>query len=129
MRKWIIILVITVVVSIFGYNYIYQDHRDIESEQAEFTMTSSEINQLFSENSTSAEQKFLNKTIEVSGLITGINSNDITIDDSVFCQFSNNLETSLDKNENIKIKGRVIGYDDLLDQVKLDQCTIINQLK
>jgi len=129
MRKWIIILVITVVVSIFGYNYIYQDHRDIESEQAEFTMTSSEINQLFSENSTSAEQKFLNKTIEVSGLITGINSNDITIDDSVFCQFSNNLETSLDKNENIKIKGRVIGYDDLLEQVKLDQCTIINQLK
>lgn len=129
MRKWIIILVITVVVSIFGYNYIYQDHRDIESEQAEFTMTSSEINQLFSENSTSAEQKFLNKTIEVSGIITDINSNDITIDDSVFCQFSNNLETSLDKNENIKIKGRVIGYDDLLEQVKLDQCTIINQLK
>lgn len=129
MRKWIIILVIAIVVSIFGYNYIYQDHRDIESEQAEFTMTSSEINQLFSENSTSAEQKFLNKTIEVSGLITDINSNDITIDDSVFCQFSNNLETSLDKNENIKIKGRVIGYDDLLEQVKLDQCTIINQLK
>lgn len=129
MRKWIIILVIAIVVSIFGYNYIYQDHRDIESEQAEFTMTSSEINQLFSENSTSAEQKFLNKTIEVSGIITDINSNDITIDDSVFCQFSNNLETALDKNENIKIKGRVIGYDDLLEQVKLDQCTIINQLK
>lgn len=129
MRKWILILVIAIVAAIFGYNYIYQDHRDIESEQAEFTMTSSEINQLFSENSTSAEQKFLNKTIEVSGLITDINSNDITIDDKIFCQFSNNLETSLDKNENIKIKGRVIGYDDLLEQVKLDQCTIINQLK
>ena len=130
MRKWILILVIAIVVAIFGYNYIYQDHRDIESEQAEFTMTSSEINQLFSENSTSPEQKFLNKTIEVSGLITDINSNDITIDDKIFCQFSNNLETSLDKKkENIKIKGRVIGYDDLLEQVKLDQCTIINQLK
>lgn len=129
MRKWIIILAIIIIAAVIGYNYIYQDHRDIESEQAEFMISSSEINQLFSENSTSAEQKFLNKTIEVSGLITDINSNDITIDDSVFCQFSNNLETSLDKNENIKIKGRVIGYDDLLEQVKLDQCTIINQLK
>lgn len=128
MRKWILILVIAIVVAIFGYNYIYQDHRDIQSEQAEFTMTSSEINQLFSENSTSAEQKFLNKTIEVSGLITDINSNDITIDDKIFCQFSNNLDTSVDKNESIKIKGRVIGYDDLLEQIKLDQCTIINQL-
>ena len=85
MRKWILILVIAIVVAIFGYNYIYQDHRDIQSEQAEFTMTSSEINQLFSENSTSPEQKFLNKTIEVSGLITDINSNDITIDDKIFC--------------------------------------------
>lgn len=129
MRKWIIILVIVIVAAIFGYNYVYQDHRDIESEQAEFTMSSSEINQLFSKNSVAAEQKFLNKTIEVSGLITDINSNDITIDDKIFCQFSDNLEASTDKNENIKIKGRVIGYDDLLEQVKLDQCTIINQLK
>ncbi len=129
MRKWIIILVIVIVAAIFGYNYVYQDHRDIESERAEFTMSSSEINQLFSKNSVAAEQKFLNKTIEVSGLITDINSNDITIDDKIFCQFSDNLEASTDKNENIKIKGRVIGYDDLLEQVKLDQCTIINQLK
>lgn len=128
MRKWIIILVIVIVAAIFGYNHIYQDHRDIESEQAEFTMSSSEINQLFSKNSIAAEQKFINKTIEVSGLITDINSNDITIDDRIFCQFSDNLEPSIDKDENIKIKGRVIGYDDLLEQIKLDQCTIINQL-
>ncbi|WP_426431719.1 OB-fold protein [Winogradskyella sp. HB-48] len=125
-RNWIALIIVLIITAVIGYNYIYQDHRDIESEQAEFTMSSAQINQLFSENSTSAEQKFLNKTIEVSGFITDINSNDITIDDKVFCQFSNNLETSLNKNEKAKIKGRVIGYDDLLEQVKLDQCTIIN---
>lgn len=128
MRKWILILVIAIVAAIFGYNYIYQDHRDIENEKAEFSMSSNEIANKFIDNTSAAEQKFLNKTIEVSGLITDINSNDITIDDKVFCQFSNNLETSIDKNESIKIKGRVIGYDDLLEQIKLDQCTIINQL-
>lgn len=126
MRKWIILLVLVLIAVIAGYNYIYQDHRDIESEKAEFTMSSNEISQLFSENSTSAEHKFLNKTIEVSGLITDLAINDLTIDDKIFCQFSNNLETSLDENETIKIKGRVIGYDDLLEQVKLDQCSIIN---
>ena len=125
-RNWITLIIILIITTVVGYNYVYQDHRDIENEQAEFTISSAEINQLFSENSTAAEQKFLNKSIEVSGLITDINSNDITIDDKVFCQFANNLETSLDKNEKVKIKGRVIGYDDLLEQVKLDQCTIIN---
>ena len=126
MRKWIIILAFLVIGGIIGYNYIYQDHRDIESEVAEFSMPSSEIALQFSEDVTTAEQKFLNKTIEVSGLITDITTNDITIDDNVFCQFSNTLETALDKKDKVKIKGRVIGYDDLLEQVKLDQCTIIN---
>jgi len=123
-RNWIALIIVLIITTVIGYNYVYQDHRDIENEQTEFTMSSVEINQLFSKNSVAAEQKFLNKTIEVSGLITDINSNDITIDDKIFCQFSNNLETSLNKNEKVKIKGRVIGYDDLLEQVKLDQCSI-----
>ncbi len=126
MRKWIIILILLVIGGIIGYNYIYQDHRDIESETAEFSMPSSEIALQFSQDATSAEQQFLNKTIEVSGLISEMNTNDITIDDKVFCQFLNHIETTLDKSDKVKIKGRVIGYDDLLEQVKLDQCTIIN---
>jgi len=126
MKKWIAILIVLIIAAFIGYNYIYQDHRDIENESAEFAMPSSEIALQFSQDPTSAEQQFLNKTIEVSGLISEINTNDITIDDKVFCQFSNNIETALDKSDKVKIKGRVIGYDDLLEQVKLDQCTIIN---
>jgi len=126
-KKWIIILfILVVVVVVISYNYIYQDHRTIENENAEFVISSAEIANLFSENSVSSEQKFLNKTIEVSGLISELNTNDITIEDKVFCQFSDDLKLSIDKNSKVKIKGRVIGYDDLLEQVKLDQCTLIN---
>ena len=125
MRKWIIILIILIIAAIVGYNYIYQDHRDIENENAEFVMSSSEIASQFLENATTAEQKFLNKTIEVSGLVSEVNTNEITIDDKVFCQFSNTNQNTIKTNSKVKIKGRVIGYDDLLEQVKLDQCTII----
>ena len=126
MKKWIGLLIVLIITAILGYNYIYQDHRDIESEIAEFSITSSEITQYFSEDSSGAEQKFLNKTVEISGVISEINTNDITIDDKLFCQFTNTIETALNTNDQIKIKGRVIGYDDLLEQVKLDQCSIIN---
>jgi len=126
MRKWIVILGLLIIATVIGYNYIYQDHRDIEKEVAEFSMNAEEISVLFSENAKVAEQKLLNKTVEISGLISDINTNDITIDDRVFCQFSNGTQASKNKNVTIKIKGRVIGYDDLLEQVKLDQCTIIN---
>lgn len=125
-KKWFFILLIIIIAAIIGYNYIYQDHRTIEDETAEFVLTSQVISNEFSLNTKSAETKYLNTTIEVSGLVSEINSNDITLDDTVFCQFSEALKASIKENSNIKIKGRVIGYDDLLEQVKLDQCTIIN---
>ena len=87
MRKGIVIFGLLIIAAVIGYNYIYQDHRDIESEAAEFSMPSSKIALQFSENATTAEQKYLNKTIEVSGRVTEISSNELTIDDSVFCQF------------------------------------------
>ena len=126
MRKWIIALIIIILVVFIGYNYLYQDHRSIENENAEYVISSIELATLFSENSSQSEQKFLNKTIKVSGLISELNHKNITIDDKVFCQFSSDIKIELTEKSKIKIKGRVIGYDDLLEQVKLDQCSITN---
>jgi antitoxin component YwqK of YwqJK toxin-antitoxin module len=117
-------VLILVIIGVVGYNYIYQDHRNIEKESAEFTMTAMEIANLFKEDAINAEQTFLNKTIEVTGNVSDSNKSEIAIDSQVFCQFVETIK-EIKHNENIKIKGRVIGYDDLLEQVKLDQCSII----
>ena len=43
-RKWIYPLVILIVAAgIAGYNYIYQDHRDIKTEKAAFTVKATEL--------------------------------------------------------------------------------------
>lgn len=125
MRKWYILVVI-LLLCIVGYNYIYKDHRDIASEPVNFVVTSSSINKAFSQSPTISEKKYLNKTIEVSGVISELNKNDLTLDEHVFCAFDYSINTTLKVHSKIKIKGRVIGYDDLLEQVKLDQCSIIN---
>jgi len=124
MSKWIIISIIIVTTTITGYNYVYQGHRTIENETAEFVVSTQEIANQFFENIKASEQKYLNKTIEVSGIISEIDTKEITLDDKVYCQFLEAINASV--AENIKIKGRVIGYDDLLEQIKLDQCIIIN---
>lgn len=124
-KKKLLGSILTIVILGIGvYNYIYQDHRDIEKETAEFTMTALELANLFKEDTVNTEQKFLNKTIEVTGNVSDNNNTEITIDNQVFCQFVEPIK-EIKRNESIKIKGRVIGYDDLLEQVKLDQCTII----
>ena len=123
MRKRITILIVLIIAGILGYNYIYQDHRDIAHEIAQFKLTAEAIGASFLENSSQAETKYLNTTIEVSGHITEMDDKTITLDDRVFCQFADATQ-GIDKTSKIIIKGRVIGYDDLLEQVKLDQCTV-----
>lgn len=126
-KKYWIILLIIILGAYFGYSYIYQDHRDIEAEKPEFVVTSDAINKEFQDNSTTAETKYLNKTIEINGAITEITKTDITLNNTIFCNLSEGYETTnLKVNDNLTIKGRFIGYDDLLELVKLDQCSIKN---
>ena len=124
MRK-IIVFIILIILVIIGYNYIYQDHRDIKTEEADYSVSSSSINLEFSNTPLEAELKYLNKTIEVSGIISEINQKDLTLNGQVFCLFSKQVNSSIKLQSEIKIKGRLIGYYDLLEQVKLDQCIII----
>lgn len=123
-RKWIIALVF-ILLAFAGYKYLYQNHRDIQKEKAEFAISSDVIINEFLQNSLEAEKKYLNKTIEISGVITEITQKDITLNNSVFCQFKNSINRKLNIKENITIKGRCIGYDDLLGIIKIDQSKIL----
>ncbi len=114
-----------ILIALIGYNYIYQNHRDISTEVPKYSLNADSIKDEFASNSAESEKKYLNKTVTITGYVSDTNDLEITLNSVVFCQLSEPLKSSLKKNSNIKIKGRIIGYDDLLEQVKLDQCTII----
>lgn len=124
MRKWVVLLVLIILGGIVTYNYIFHKHRDIKNEQAEFVLNSEDLANEFQVNPSSSEKKYLDKTIEVHGTITEQNDYDLTLDDKVFCQFNSKISIGSKK---VHIKGRFIGYDDLLEQVKLDQCSILTK--
>lgn len=121
MRKWVILLIL-IIIGVIAYNYIYHNHRDIESESAEFVLNANDLANEFVINPSAAEKKYLNRTIEVEGNITELNEYDLTLNDKIFCQFSSKIKV---ENNKIRVKGRFIGYDNLLEQIKLDQCSIL----
>lgn len=127
-KKWII-LILSVLLAIVAYNYVFQNHRNIAEEKAQFILTTEEIDSAFSTNPSVTEKRYLNKTIEISGTISEKNTNNITLNNKTFCQFTESIQIQLKINSLIKIKGRFIGYDDLLELIKLDQCVIINEFK
>lgn len=113
-------LLLTVSVCFF-YNYLYQDHRNIQQEATEISIPAPDLVTFFKENKS---EKVLNKTIEVTGLITDINPKSLTLDNKVQCSFEFEVD-NFKLNQSIQIKGRCIGFDELFEIVKMDQSLII----
>ena len=124
-KKLLILLVLFFSLFIL-YKYLYKDHRDIKKEHARYFVKSIDFTKEFSLNSVVASTKYLDKTIQISGEITQITDDYLTIDENIICYFN---KTKIDRsllNSEIVIKGRCIGFDELLEEIKLDECSIIN---
>ncbi len=119
--KLLIALILLILAAYFAYNYTYQDHRDIKTEEAKMSVSASELVAFFKDNK---PEEILNSTVQVSGKITEIDLKSITLEDTVLCSFDTEIQ-GINLNDKITIKGRCIGYDDLFEIVKLDQSTII----
>lgn len=128
-KKYILWLamVTCVIVCFTLYKYIYQEHRNVSEEEPAFSLTSQTINNEFLDNIELSDKKYSNKIIVLHGEVTEIHSNYITLDDNIFCQFKNLVPKNVKVNTPIYIKARYIGYDDLLEEIKLDQSSIINK--
>lgn len=105
----------------FLYNYLYQNHRNIQLEKAEVIVSAEGLIDFFKKNES---EKVLNKTLEINGLLTEISSKSVTIDNKVQCSFNFEIK-DFKINQNITVKGRCIGYDELFEIVKIDQSSII----
>jgi hypothetical protein len=121
-RSVLIALALIVAGGIAGYNYLYKDHRDIAKENAALTVTADELVNYFTQNN---ENVVLNKTVEIRGIVSEVDRSDnaITIDNSIHCIFISLPDYIREGNE-LTVKGRCIGYDDLFEIVKLDQCSV-----
>lgn len=117
-------LLIFLVILFLSYKYLYHGHRDISNEKAFFSVTATEILQDFLLDESKANLKYLDKSITISGKITNIDTknNTIVIDEKVFVLLKK--ITVVKQSEVIIVQGRVIGYDSLLEEIKLDQAEI-----
>lgn len=122
--KIILVLLVILIIGFLAYNHVMTGGaRDLKKETSEFSVSTSGVFMEFSANTEMATKKYLNKAVEITGKVTNVNDNVITLDEKVSCQLQVSKQVVL--NSQVKIKGRVTGYDDLLEELKLDQCLIV----
>jgi hypothetical protein len=127
MKKIGIILVVVFMILVAGYLYLFQGHREISTEKAKFKIDVVFLKNEFTTDAIKANKKYLDKTIQISGKVTSYDANakTIVLDDIIFATFLTNNKNDVKIGNTLTIKGRFVGYDDLLEQYKLDQITIV----
>ena len=123
----VFVLVIAAVVSAIVYFYVYKEHRNIATETADYTITVADLQKEFMANDSVAYQKYQDKTIQIAGKISSTDAANktIIIDDKLFATFLEKLPVDLVSGKQITIKGRFLGYDDLVEEFKMDQTVAI----
>jgi hypothetical protein len=122
--KIIGILLLVVLLLAISINYVFHGGaRDLAKEEAEFTVSSKAIIVEFSSDVTSATKKYSDKAISITGKVTAVSDSILTIDQTIICNFKSPVST-IKKEQSISVKGRFVGFDDLLGELKFDQCSV-----
>jgi hypothetical protein len=123
--KIIGILLLVVLLFAISINYVFHGGaRDLATEQTEFNVSSKDIILEFASNINTATNKYSDKAISISGKVTAVSDSVVTIDHTIICNFKS-PDTSIKNEQLISVKGRLVGFDDLMGELKLDQCSII----
>lgn len=129
LQKIGIVIVVLAVVVYFAFpvvkDYMVNNlgKRDIKSEETAFTVKTKDIVAEYTKNEANANTKYINKPIAVSGVVTSVNGKEVVLDEIGICNFLA-ADASIKVGQTITVKGRVVGYDDLMGNVNLDQCSI-----
>ena len=121
-------LIIASVVTLLVYNYVFNSkHRNIAEEKATVVLTANELHTDFSKNESLATTNYLDKVVKTTGEITAVEGNDVVLNDGVQVSFNAVNAKTHKEGATVTIKGRCVGYDELLELVKIDQATLINK--
>jgi hypothetical protein len=93
----------------------------IENKKIDFTGSSDELLLRITDHT----EEWQDKIVVVSGEVTSSDDKGIMLSRKIYCQLKQVTDLQkINPSNNISLKGRIIGYDDLLEELKLDQCII-----
>ena len=126
-KKILITILLFIIIGISVYFYAYQDHRDINTETADYIVTVSGLEKDFASNDSLSYIKYQDKTIELTAQVSSSDTSNksIVLGEKIFATFKDSLPKDIVAGKTLKIKGRFLGYDELLQEFKIDQSSIV----
>ena len=124
LKKNKLILTFLFVLGMIGfafYTLAMESPTSIENRKVDFTGSADELLVKI----TNHTEEWQDKIVVVSGEVSSSDDKGIMLSRKIYCQLKQVTDLQkINPSNNISLKGRIIGYDDLLEELKLDQCII-----
>ena len=125
-KKYFPLLIILLATAVY---FIWnKPHKDYSTMKTDITISSLNFINEFKANSTIATEKYLNQIILVNGNTTDKLTKSVVLDNGIVCTLDSSSLKDLGLiqiNNEVSIKGRFVGFDDLFEEIRLDHCFIM----
>tara|TARA_B100001248_G_C27315600_1_gene424190 strand:+ start:661 stop:1068 length:408 start_codon:yes stop_codon:yes gene_type:complete len=119
---------IFIVLLMIVYAVWNKPHKNYSNTKPNITIDSSNFINEFKTNSTLATEKYLNQIILVKGNVTDRLTKSVVLNNGIVCTLDSSSLKALGLiqiNNDVSIKGRFVGFDDLFEEIRLDHCFIM----
>ena len=114
-------MMVLTVGAVYVYQYISMSPKDVVEITPEYVGDATEFNFLVTDNLS----YWTGKVVQITGKVTELTEYGIVMNGTIFCQFENGDDLqSIVENQHINIKGKLVGFDEILMEIKLNQCIL-----
>ena len=124
-KYFLLFITLCALVVYFVWN---KPHKNYLNMKTDITISSSNFISEFKTNSPLATEKYLNQIILVNGNVTDKLTKSVVLDNGIVCTLDSSSLKALELvqiNNEVSIKGRFVGFDDLFREIRLDHCFIM----
>ncbi len=127
MKKIIWIVLALALVAGASYFYVFhKPHRNIHKEKAAFDLSAEALKTAYASNVETANALYLDQVVKVSGKVIKKDGSNLKLDQGIYCTMAEGYEPSTGmEGMKVVVKGRVVGYDELFEEVKMDNCELV----
>ena len=126
MKKAIPVLLASLVVGfVLGYSMYNKPHRDYASEAVAKSWSSTELVEWHTTHPESEHAQWQDQVMQVSGNVTSVSDRGIVLSPGVVVTWEEGHQPATAPVGAVTIQGRLVGFDDLFGEVRIDHARLV----
>ena len=130
MKKFALPLLIVGILVLAAYWYVFhKPHQDLINEEAAFSLSANNLMSDFQKDRALADSLYIDQIISLQGVVKELQETALILEPGIYGSLDSteSMPAALKVGDSVQIRGRVLSFDELFEEVKLDFVQFENQ--